>query len=111
MADPITARDVAHIARLARLDLAADEAEAFARQLTDILAYAAIVQQVNTPDLPSASSQDGSADGRSSEAGSAEGRASQRADAATPGISRDAALASAPDRSADGTLFRVPKVL
>jgi aspartyl-tRNA(Asn)/glutamyl-tRNA(Gln) amidotransferase subunit C len=101
MPDALTPREVAHIARLARLELAPGEEEAFARQLTDILAYAATVQQVDTTSLKSAS--DAVETSRS--------ETSLRADTPIPGISRDAALAAAPDRSPDGAFFRVPKVL
>jgi aspartyl-tRNA(Asn)/glutamyl-tRNA(Gln) amidotransferase subunit C len=101
MAAPLTPAAVAHIAELARLELSADEQERFARQLTDILTYAGMVQDVDTSRLESATG--------------AENPAIElpplRADEPVPGIPRDEVLAEAPDRSPDGALFRVPKVI
>ena len=44
--------DVRHVARLARLALTDDEAEALRGQLSDILAYAEKVSEVATSDVP-----------------------------------------------------------
>lgn len=100
MADPLTPAAVAHIADLARLDLSAAEQERFARQLTDILTYAGMVQDVDTSRLPSGAGLENPTT-----------LPPLRADEAVPGLSRDEVLAQAPDRSADDTLFRVPKVI
>ena len=48
MASQLTRDDVAGIAELARLELSADEQDALTRQLGDILAYAAKVQEADT---------------------------------------------------------------
>jgi aspartyl-tRNA(Asn)/glutamyl-tRNA(Gln) amidotransferase subunit C len=101
MADPLTPGAVAHIAELARLDLSPAEQERFARQLTDILTYAGMVQDVDTSRLESAT-------------GAHEPTIELpplRTDEAVPGLPRDEVLAEAPDRSPDGALFRVPKVI
>jgi aspartyl-tRNA(Asn)/glutamyl-tRNA(Gln) amidotransferase subunit C len=101
MAAPLTPREVAHIAQLARLELAPGEEEALARQLTDILAYAGMVSQVDTSSLtPVESVID------SEQAGTP-----LRADVPVAGVSRDDAMAAAPDRSSDAAFFRVPKVI
>ena len=97
MASQLTRDDVAHIASLARLDLSAAELDTFARQLADILAYAAVVQQVDTtgaghPDAATAGPP-------------------LRPDQPAPGLDRDSALSGAPDAAREAGLFRVPKVL
>ena len=99
MASPLTSDEVARIAELARLELSASERETFARQLTDILAYAAIVQQVDTRGV----GPDG--------ADEPDGPAPLREDVASPSTARDEALGQAPDGVRDAGLFRVPKVL
>ena len=99
MASPLTLDEVAHIAELARLELSASERETFARQLTDILAYAAVVQQVDTSDA-----------GPSGPAGPA-GPSPLREDVPVTSIPREAAIDQAPDGVRDAGLFRVPKVL
>ena len=97
MASQLTETEVAHIAELARVELSPAERETFARQLTDILSYAAIVQDVETgpagPDGP---------DGPASP---------HREDVAVPSISRDEVIEQAPDGVLKAGLFRVPKVL
>lgn len=52
----LTLQEVEHIANLARLDLNPSEKELFRRQLSDILEYAARLQQVDTGDIPPTSS-------------------------------------------------------
>lgn len=102
MASPLTLDEVAHIADLARVDLSESERETFARQLTDILAYAAIVQQVDTAGVVPAGPD---------EPAGPEGPAPLREDVPVPSASRDEALDQAPDGVRDKGLFRVPKVL
>lgn len=99
MASQLTPAEVAHIADLARLELSDAEREAFARQLTDILSYAAAIQSVDTALIRAASGERGpEADG-------------WRADAPAASLDRDIVLAQAPDPARDAGLFRVPKVL
>jgi aspartyl-tRNA(Asn)/glutamyl-tRNA(Gln) amidotransferase subunit C len=98
MPSQLTNEEVARIAELARLELTPGEAEMFTRQLTDILDYAARVQEVQTSDLAAL-------------AGSNEAGPVWREDAVTPGLSRDEVLESAPDAAKSAGLFRVPKVL
>lgn len=52
----LTLADVEHIADLARLELSTEEKERFRQQLSDILAYAARLQQLDTSGIPPTSS-------------------------------------------------------
>jgi aspartyl-tRNA(Asn)/glutamyl-tRNA(Gln) amidotransferase subunit C len=49
---PLTTAEVEHIARLARLALTKEEKERFRIQLSDILEYAARLQEVDTSHIP-----------------------------------------------------------
>jgi aspartyl-tRNA(Asn)/glutamyl-tRNA(Gln) amidotransferase subunit C len=52
MSQRITRSDVEHVARLARLDLAADEIDLFTAQLGDILDHAADIEALDVGDIP-----------------------------------------------------------
>jgi len=91
--DQITA-----IAALAHLELDAAEIELFARQLGAILAYAEVVQQIDTTGVPPTASVVG-------------GEPADRADEVKASLDRDEVLAAAPDASAIAGFFRVPKVI
>jgi aspartyl-tRNA(Asn)/glutamyl-tRNA(Gln) amidotransferase subunit C len=91
--DQITA-----IAALAHLELDASEIEMFARQLGDILAYAEVVQQIDTTGVPPTASVTA-------------GAAAERPDEVARGLDRDEALAAAPDAALDAGFFRVPRVI
>lgn len=99
MASQVTRDEVARIAGLAQLDLSAAELDTFARQLTDILTYAAIVQQADTTEVANSTS------------GSRNFGAPARPDIPVPSLDRDDVLAQAPDAASETGLFRVPKVL
>ena len=99
MASQLSRDEVAHIANLAQIDVTASELDTFARQLTDILAYAATIQQADTSGIE--------AEGSVEVASLPE----PRADVQTPSLGRDEALAIAPDGRPAAGLFRVPKVL
>jgi len=100
MASQLTRDEVAGIAQLARLELSADEQDALTRQLGDILAYAATVQQADTTGVePMRGDLGGSA------------LPERRADMPAPSLRRDEVLSEAPDASLAAGLFRVPKVL
>jgi aspartyl-tRNA(Asn)/glutamyl-tRNA(Gln) amidotransferase subunit C len=96
MSDYFTRKDVDLVARLARLELAEDEQELFARQLADILAYAHHVQEVDTSGVPPTSH-------------ALVAEIALRDDEARPSLPRDEAQAAAP-LAAHG-LFKVPRVL
>jgi aspartyl-tRNA(Asn)/glutamyl-tRNA(Gln) amidotransferase subunit C len=97
MSDTFSPRDVERVARLARLELTAEEKDLFARQLAGILAYAEQIQQVPTEDVEP-----------TSHAGDA---AALREDVVCPSLPREASLAAAPDAEPSAGLFKVPRVL
>ena len=90
--------DVTRVAALARLELTPDEAVLFKKQLTEILAYADAVQQVDTTGVPP-----------TSHAGADE--PTWRDDVVAPSIDRERVLTGAPGASVRAGLFKVPKVL
>jgi aspartyl-tRNA(Asn)/glutamyl-tRNA(Gln) amidotransferase subunit C len=90
--------DVRAVAALARLELTPAEVIQFERQLTDILAYAEAVQQVETTDVPPTSHAGG-------------GEPIWRADDPRPSLEREVVLSGAPEASVKAGLFKVPKVL
>ena len=98
MAATFSRDQVAAIAALANLELEASELELFARQLTDILAYADEVQQVDTTGVPPTASV-------------VTRHVSDRPDDVRPSLDRTEALANAPDAAPETGLFRVPRVI
>jgi aspartyl-tRNA(Asn)/glutamyl-tRNA(Gln) amidotransferase subunit C len=94
----LTRDQIAAIAALAHLELDASEMDLFARQLGDILAYAEVVQQIDTTGVPPTASVVG-------------GHAADRADEVRPCLDREEALAGAPDPARDAGFFRVPRVI
>ena len=86
------------IAALAHLELDTSEIDLFARQLADILAYAEVVQQIDTTGVPPTASV-------------AALDAADRADEVVPSLDREDALAAAPDPALDAGFFKVPRVL
>ena len=90
----VTVETVDHVARLARLSLTDEERTLFARQLDEILAWAESLQAVDVSAV---------------EPLAPAGAGELRADVERDGVSRERALAAAPD-AAEG-LFRVPRVL
>jgi len=92
----ITREEVAHLARLARIDLTDEELERLAPQLGQILAHVAKVGEVAADDIPPTSH-------------SLPLTNVFRPDVPVPGLAADAALAGAP--SAEGGRFRVPRIL
>jgi aspartyl-tRNA(Asn)/glutamyl-tRNA(Gln) amidotransferase subunit C len=96
---PEFSRDqIAAIAALARLELNPDEVDLFARQLSEILAYAEQVRRADTTGVPPTASV-------------VTRHATDRADDVRPSLDRDAALEGAPDPALDAGFFRVPRVI
>lgn len=96
MPERISRADVAHVARLARLDLTEDELTRFAGQLGDVLEHAAEVAALDTAGVPP----------------TAHPLPLQnvfREDVPQPSLRREDVLAMAPDVE-DG-MFRVPPIL
>ena len=98
MASGFTIADVERIAALAHLKLTAEEKHLFTRQLTDILDYARQIQAIDTSGVPATAHV--RVDQRS-----------EREDELLPCLSRDEALANAPDAAPEVGLFRVPRVI
>ena len=98
MAEPdrITASDVAHVARLACLDLTDDEVELYTDQLRDVLEYADVVAALDTAGIPPTAHPLPLIN-------------ALREDETRPTLDRDEVLAMAPDVE-DGR-FRVPRIL
>ncbi|MCU1384352.1 MAG: gatC [Acidobacteria bacterium] len=89
---------IAAIAALAHLELDPSELDLFARQLGDILAYAEVVQQIDTTGVPPTASV-------------VVQHAVDRADEVRPSLDRDEVLAGAPDAARDAGFFKVPRVI
>jgi aspartyl-tRNA(Asn)/glutamyl-tRNA(Gln) amidotransferase subunit C len=98
MPDGVQEVDVGHLAKLVRLELTPGERTLFSSQLSSIIAFARQVQSVDTTGIPP-------------ESDSVDAGVRERPDIETACLSADDALANAPDRSAAGTWFRVPKVI
>ena len=98
MADDLTPADVVRIAELARLELTADEQALYARQLSEILAYARHVQGIDTRDVPPTSHPTGVT-------------GLLRDDVVSGSLPREEVLAQAPEADRAAGLFKVPRVL
>lgn len=88
--------EVRHIARLARLEFDADGEQRLAREMTAILEYMEMLEELDTTDIEPMSHV-------------LDLTNVARPDVARQRISRDEALANAPET--DGEFFRVPKVI
>ncbi len=91
----LTSDQVAHVARLARLSLSADELERMRSQLSNILAYIEVLQEVDVSGVALTAQVTGLT-------------TVLRPDVVRDGLSREAVLANAPDQR-DG-MFRVKPV-
>lgn len=98
MTATFTRAQIEAIAALAHLRLDEEEIALYAKQLGDILEYANQVQQIDTTGVPPTASVLTRHD-------------ADRADVVHESLTRDAALANAPDASLDAGLFRVPRVI
>lgn len=92
----LTLQDVEHVARLARLELTAEEKETFRQQLSAILEYAHLLQQIDLSAVPPTATV-------------LPMRNVMREDQVRPSLSRDLVVVNAPD-SQEG-YFRVRAVL
>ena len=89
-------KDVEHVAKLARLELTAEELALYTRQLGDILKYVEKLDQADTAGVEPLVHAAGSGN-------------VFREDQVQPSLGQAQALEQAPD--ADGVFFRVPKVI
>ncbi|MCU1495455.1 MAG: gatC [Acidimicrobiaceae bacterium] len=96
MAGELSAEQVAHVARLARLELSPEESERFAGQLSTILEHVEVVRRLDTTDVPPTSH-------------ALDLRNVLRADELRPCLAREDVLAAAPD--AEDGRFKVPRIL
>ena len=99
-----TADDVRRLASLARLELTADEIEAFAQQLGEILDFARQVQEAEAA-APAAGTDHVQPAGTTLPP-----RPPFRADVVDASLARDVVLVAAPDGDAATGLFKVPRV-
>lgn len=96
MADRITTADVAHVARLARLQLSEEELQIFTGQLAAVLDHAADIDALDTTGVVAT-------------AHPLPLRNVLRDDVVVPGVDRSEVLAVAP--SVEDDRFRVPRIL
>ena len=96
MADRISRDEVAHVARLALLELGDDELDMYTTQLAAVLEHAADVEALDLADVPPMSHP-------------LPLRNVFRADEPVIGLDRDEVLAQAP--AAESGRFRVPSIL
>ena len=92
----MTIADVEQVARLARLELTAEDKELFAGQMVAILGYVEKLKELNT-------------DGIVPTSHAVPMENAFRADVVRPSIGLEKALANAPEKT--GTFFVVPKVI
>ena len=93
---PISREEVAHVARLARLELSDDELDMFTGQLGAVLEHAADVEALDVADVPPTHHPYDMVD-------------VFRPDEVRPSLDRDEVMAQAPE--AEDGQFRVPPVL
>lgn len=94
----LTRAQVAHIAELAKLKLTDEEMETMARQLSDILDYAARLNELDTGAIAPTASV-------------IPNQNVMRPDRVTPSLSRDEVLANAPDCDPQHEFIRVRAIL
>ena len=87
--------EVEHIAKLARLELGAEQKALYRQQLSNILEYIARLRQLDTASVPPT-------------AGGGLSRMDLRLDQSAPGLSTEALLKNAPDLEDDQ--FKIPPV-
>lgn len=92
----LSREEVAHVARLARLELEADELDRFAGQLSAVLEHVEAIRRLELGELPATSHP-------------FELENVLRPDEVRPGLSRDEVLAAAPE--AENGCFVVPRIL
>jgi aspartyl-tRNA(Asn)/glutamyl-tRNA(Gln) amidotransferase subunit C len=102
----ITRKDVEYVAALAHLELAPAELERMAQQLDAILEY---IDQLNRLDTTNVEPMAQVLAPTSSKRADTRPNPSVREDVVGKCLAREQALAAAPE--ADGTFFRVPKVI
>lgn len=92
----LTTDQVAHVARLARLDLTVEETEGFRKDLSSIVGYIERLRQVDTSQVPATLGVQPHVN-------------VLRRDEARPSLGPDGVLANAPQRENDA--FQIPRIL
>src|ERR1700684_2674471 len=108
----VTEKDVTYVADLANLDLSAEERTGMVRDLNSILDYVDRLNELDTSNVEPMAQVSDRYGVDESEQGSERFAYANREDVVEglrKSLTQDAALANAPD--ADGTFFRVPKVI
>ena len=103
-AGTVTEKDVLRVAELANLELTSDEVPRMQRDLNNILAHVAQLNQLDTHDVP-AMAQVAEMLGIEPE----KSGAALRPDAQRPSLDRKEVMSQAPET--DGRFFKVPKVI
>lgn len=88
--------DVRYVAKLARLDLSAEEIDSYGAQLTDFLTHVEALRELDTQDVPATAQV-------------IHARNVGREDVPAKSLPRDEVLAGAPQ--AYGSYFRVPRII
>ena len=108
----VTEKDVTYVADLANLELSTDERTGMVRDLNSILDYIDLLNQLDTSDvepMTQVSDRYGVDDSKHGTERFAYAYRDDVVEGLRKSLSQEAALANAPD--ADGTFFRVPKVI
>ena len=108
----VTEKDVAYVADLANLELTAEERSGMLRDLNSILDYVEMLNELDTADVPPMAQVSDEFGGDRTKQGSERFAYAVREDileGLRKSLTQEVALENAPD--ADGTFFRVPKVI
>jgi aspartyl-tRNA(Asn)/glutamyl-tRNA(Gln) amidotransferase subunit C len=108
----VSEKDVAYVSELANLDLTPHEREDMLRDLNSILDYVDLLNEVDTSNVQPMAQVSGhelTGDRIVQLRGIGEVSREDILEGLRPSLTQDVALANAPD--ADGTFFRVPKVI
>lgn len=108
----ITEKDVAYVASLGNLELSAEESGRMVRDLNSILGYIDSLNELDTSNVPPMAQVSDKYGVDASKQGSDRFAYASREDileGLRKSLPHDVALANAPD--ADGTFFKVPKVI
>jgi aspartyl-tRNA(Asn)/glutamyl-tRNA(Gln) amidotransferase subunit C len=104
----VSEKDVAYVAELANLELTAQEQDGMLRDLNSILDYIDLLNELDTANVPPMA-QVSTHEHASQHAIPFDASREDILEGLRPSLPQDVALANAPD--ADGTFFRVPKVI
>lgn len=100
----VTEQDVLRVAELANLELTSDEVPRMQRDLNNILAHVAQLNQLDTHDVPPMAQVAEMLAAETEKSGVA-----LRTDAQRPSLDRKEVMSQAPET--DGRFFKVPKVI